>query len=114
MNIELNRQSFYIGGQWVKPKSEQRINVVNANTGEVIGRVPEGSEADIEAAVEAARKAMLGAWSTLTPQDRAALLVRLTDSLQQRDTLYTTPVRDRKRGGTEERWVVGADTGGSR
>lgn len=92
MNIELHRESFYIGGQWAKPKSEQRIKVVSANTGEVIGRVPEGTEADIDAAVQAARKAMQGEWSTFTPQDRAALLVRFADALQKRAAQISTSV----------------------
>jgi acyl-CoA reductase-like NAD-dependent aldehyde dehydrogenase len=92
MNIELNRESFYIGGQWARPKSEQRINVVGANTGEIIGHVPEGNEADIDAAVQAARKAMQGEWSTYTPQDRAALLIRFADALQKRAGQISTSV----------------------
>lgn len=92
MKIELNRESFYLGGQWVKPMSKQRINVVNANTGEIIGQVPEGTAADIDAAVKAARKAMQGEWSAFTPQDRAALLIRFADALQKRASQISTSV----------------------
>lgn len=92
MNIELHRESFYIGGQWRRPQSERRIEVVGANTGEVIGQVPEGTEADIDAAVLAARQAMQGEWAAFTPQDRAAVLLRFADALKKRAGQISTAV----------------------
>jgi len=48
----LVRDKFYIGGQWVAPSGAQTIDVHNAGTGEVMGRVPAGTEKDIDAAAE--------------------------------------------------------------
>ena len=58
----LVRDKFYIGGQWVAPSGKETIDVHNAGTGEVMGRVPAGTDKDIDAAVAAARGAF-EAWS---------------------------------------------------
>lgn len=54
------RDAFFIGNEWVKPASSRRFNLVNASTEEPLGTVPEGVEADIDAAVAAARRALIG------------------------------------------------------
>ena len=54
----LVRDKFYIGGQWVAPSGAETIDVHNAGTGAVMGRVPAGTEKDIDAAVAAARGAL--------------------------------------------------------
>jgi len=51
------RDKFYINGQWAAPKGNKSIDVINASTEEVMGRVPEGDENDVNAAVAAAREA---------------------------------------------------------
>ena len=56
----LNRDKLFIGGQWVAPSSRETIDVHNAGTGEVMGRVPAGTGKDIDAAVAAARAAFAG------------------------------------------------------
>jgi aldehyde dehydrogenase (NAD+) len=47
----------YIGGSWTRPTTSNTIPVYSAATEHHVGVVPEGSEADIDAAVAAARKA---------------------------------------------------------
>jgi len=61
---QTNHQNFFIDGDWTKPASSARIEVIGANTGEVIGSVPDGSETDIDHAVAAARRALDGACRT--------------------------------------------------
>ncbi len=51
------RDKFFINGQWAAPSSKETIDVHNAGTGEVMGKVPAGTEKDVEAAVAAARAA---------------------------------------------------------
>ncbi len=51
------RDKLFIGGDWVSPSGAGRIEVVSASTEELIGRVPDGTAADIDAAVRAARAA---------------------------------------------------------
>src|SRR3954469_2547776 len=79
----LVRDKFYIGGQWVAPSVTQTIDVHNAGTGEVMGRVPAGSEKDIEAAVAAARGA-LESWSQTATEKRAEFLEKISAALKAR------------------------------
>ncbi len=79
----LNRDKFYIGGQWVAPSTRDTIDVHNAGTGEVMGKVPAGGEKDIDAAVAAARAAFEG-WSRTPVDKRAELLQKVSDGLKAR------------------------------
>src|SRR6185503_9922512 len=45
--------TLYIGGEWVKPAGTGTIEVVSPHTEEVIGRVPDGTNDDIDRAVAA-------------------------------------------------------------
>ncbi len=76
-------ESLYIGGEWVRPASNKRLNLVNATTEESLGSVPEASEADVDRAVNAA-KAALPKWSKLASVERAAVMSRFADSLEKR------------------------------
>ncbi|QFG20606.1 aldehyde dehydrogenase [Actinomadura sp. WMMB 499] len=70
---------FFIGGGWAAPAGTGTIDVISPHTEEVIGRVPEGTEADMDAAVAAARRAFdEGPWPRMTPAERAAILGRLS------------------------------------
>ncbi|MDX6739460.1 aldehyde dehydrogenase [Actinocorallia sp. A-T 12471] len=72
-------KSFFIGGEWVAPAGTGVIDVVSPHTEEVIGRVPDGSEADIDAAVAAARRAFdEGPWPRMSPAERAEIVGRLS------------------------------------
>jgi len=78
--------SLFIGGEWVRPRSPAVIEVHSASTGELIGRVPGGSEADVDAAVAAARQAFddPAGWSQWEQAERGAALARLADELESR------------------------------
>ena len=49
--------TLYIDGQWVIPDGRDTIEVINPATERVIGSVPAGTEADVDAAVAAATRA---------------------------------------------------------
>ncbi|MBO2455475.1 aldehyde dehydrogenase [Actinomadura barringtoniae] len=69
----------FIDGQWTAPAGTGTIDVISPHTEEVIGRVPEGTEADMDAAVAAARRAFdAGPWPRMAPAERAAILGRLS------------------------------------
>ena len=76
----------FIGGEWVPPSSAATIEVRNASTGEQIGTVPEAAEADVDAAVAAARRAFEdpSGWSAWEPARRGAVLERLAAELEAR------------------------------
>ncbi|NVI89932.1 aldehyde dehydrogenase, partial [Actinomadura sp. BRA 177] len=69
----------FIGGEWAAPAGTGTIDVISPHTEEVIGRVPEGTEGDIDAAVAAARRAFdEGPWPRMTPAERAEIVGRLS------------------------------------
>ena len=84
----------FIGGRWVTPSNDRRITVISPNTGDVVGSVPEAVEADVDAAVDAARAAFDNptGWSHLAPADRAAALRRFADALDLRKDLIAQTV----------------------
>ena len=66
-----------IGGRWVTPSSDRKIDVISPTTEERIAQVPEAMEADMDAAVAAARKAFTeGPWPRMSPTERAAVIAR--------------------------------------
>lgn len=77
------RDKLFIGGGWVAPQGNKTIDVINAATEEVMGRVPEGMAADVDAAVRAARAAF-EAWAALLPAERAAYLGKIHEGLKAR------------------------------
>ena len=79
------RNAFFIGGEWVAPASDRRFTLVNASTGETFGSAPEAVEADIDAAVAAARKALVApGWAGITPAERGAILNRFAAAIAAR------------------------------
>lgn len=69
--MTLDRDALFIGTKWAKPASAATLEVISPHTQEVVARVPEGSTADIDAAVAAARTAFdEGPWPLLAPQER--------------------------------------------
>jgi acyl-CoA reductase-like NAD-dependent aldehyde dehydrogenase len=78
--------SFFIGGDWRKPEGTGTIRLVSASTEEEIGLVPEGTEADIDAAVLAARRAFDDpqGWSQWSPAERLEVLDRFAAALDGR------------------------------
>jgi phenylacetaldehyde dehydrogenase len=71
-----------IGGEWVDA-GDGTYPIVNPATEEVVGHAPNASAADAEAAAAAAAEAF-PAWSRTTPDERAALLNRAAELLDQR------------------------------
>ncbi|MGH2795139.1 MAG: aldehyde dehydrogenase [Actinomycetota bacterium] len=70
----------FIGGTWVDPAGSGTIDVISPHTEEVIARVPEGTEADIDRAVAAAREAFdNGPWPRMTPEERCAIVQKFSD-----------------------------------
>jgi acyl-CoA reductase-like NAD-dependent aldehyde dehydrogenase len=85
-STDVDRTDLFIGGIWQKPATDRRITVRSATTEEVIGSVPEATEADVDRAVAAARRAFDDprGWSTWDPAARAAVIDKLADEVQAR------------------------------
>jgi aldehyde dehydrogenase (NAD+) len=74
-----------IGGDWVPAANGQTIDVINPATGEVLGRVPRGDAADVDAAVRAA-EAAYPAWRDTNATTRGALIFRWAQLIDQHTT----------------------------
>ena len=78
-----NRDRLFIGGEWRAPAGRETIDVHNAGTGEVMGRIPAGNEKDVDEAVKAARAAF-EAWSATPAAERAQALEKISAVLKAR------------------------------
>ncbi|GII62034.1 aldehyde dehydrogenase [Sphaerisporangium krabiense] len=74
----LQHDRLFIGGDWVAPAGTGTIDVISPHTEEIVGRVPDGTPADMDRAVEAARHAFdHGPWPRMTMAERAEVVGRL-------------------------------------
>ncbi|MBX7431746.1 aldehyde dehydrogenase [Mycobacterium sp. Y57] len=88
----------FIGGKWVRPATAEVIEVHSPATGELVGRVPLASAADVDAACAAARRAFdEGPWPRMSPAERAEVLGRAVKIMEER--------------GDELKFLLSAETG---
>ena len=78
-----DRDRLYVGGEWAAPSGSGTIEVVNSTTEEVMGRIPEGTPEDVDAAVAAAREAF-ETWSQTSREERAGYLDAIAAGLSAR------------------------------
>jgi acyl-CoA reductase-like NAD-dependent aldehyde dehydrogenase len=78
-----SHDKLYINGAWVASEGNGSIRVVNPATEAVIGHIPDGTAADIDRAVAAARAAF-PAWSATPIAERADLCRRIAAGLAAR------------------------------
>ena len=72
----------FINGTWHPPTNGEYFDTTDPSTGEKLAAVSQGSAADVDAAVKAARAA-LPAWQALTPHARARYLYALARQVQK-------------------------------
>ena len=88
----------FIGGKWVEPATSDVIELHSPATGELVGKVPLASAADVDAACAAARKAFdEGPWPQMSPDERAEILGRAVKLMEER--------------GDELKFLLSAETG---
>ena len=74
----------FINGKWVAPLSKKKFASINPATEEILAKVSQGSAADIDKAVKAARIAYNKVWSKTKPQERSKYLFRIARLIQER------------------------------
>jgi len=74
---------FFIDGRWVDPATPKTLDVINPATEKVAGRISLGSEADVDRAVMAARKAF-ASFSRTSREERLELLQAILAEYQKR------------------------------
>ncbi len=85
-----------IGGEWTASVGGRTFETIDPATGEVLDLVPEGTAADVDAAVSAAAKAFEAPeWGGMLPAARARLLWRIADLIEEHgDELARLETRD--------------------
>ncbi|KMY53346.1 betaine-aldehyde dehydrogenase [Bacillus sp. FJAT-27231] len=78
-------EPMYIDGQWKDSGSGKTRQIINPATEEVIAVVSEGDAEDAKRAIEAARRAFYeDGWQDSSARERAVLLTRIADKLEER------------------------------
>ena len=78
MKVDFSRN--FIGGAWVDPQTDATLPAIDSATGKAFGAIPDSSDADVDLAVRAARRAFdEGAWGRTTATERGRMLTRLGD-----------------------------------
>ncbi len=80
------RFQHFIGGEWQAPAAGEYFDSVDPSNGEKLASVAQGSAADVEAAVKAARAAS-SKWQALTPHARARYLYAIARLVQKHSRL---------------------------
>jgi betaine-aldehyde dehydrogenase len=76
----LQHDRLFIGGDWVAPEGTATIDVISPHTEEIVGRVPDGTPADMDRAVAAAREAFdHGPWPRMSMAERAEVVGKLAE-----------------------------------
>ena len=80
---QIRQTNMFIGGQWQESRGGKRFPTLNPVNESVIAEVAQGNEADVDAAVKAARAAFeSGPWSKMDARDRGRLMNKLADLME--------------------------------
>jgi len=83
--MSFDRATFFINNEWARPSSSRTFALINASSGEQFATVPEAVEADVDAAVAAARHAFdHSGWAKMAPAERAAIMRRFMGAIAAR------------------------------
>ncbi|WP_432013012.1 aldehyde dehydrogenase family protein [Streptomyces cucumeris] len=92
--LDPDRREFWIGGTWQAPlegSGDAHAVVTDPATGRAIGRVPQATAADVDAAVAAARAAF-PAWSASGVSTRQALLAAVATGIREREAEFAAVI----------------------
>src|SRR6266478_22810 len=82
--VKIEPGQLLIDGQWVE--GAKKFDTINPATGEILTQIAEGSSADVDRAVDAARRAFQdrnGPWRKLSASERGRLIWKLADLIEK-------------------------------
>jgi 1-pyrroline dehydrogenase len=82
MSVAVARYQNFVGGKWVDAVDGETVEIINPATGETIAEVPQGTQGDVDRAVQAAKNAW-PEWRESTPAERAEVLLKLADVIDE-------------------------------
>ena len=81
---DLKPYKLYIDGKWVGPASTLSIPVMNPATGEQLSTIPDANAADVDRAVQAARRAFeRGVWRKMDVSARERIIWRIGELIEK-------------------------------
>ncbi len=80
----MNDIRLFIDGEFSNGSAGAPFDDVNPATGQVHARVHKASREDVDAAVQAARRALSGPWGKMSGRERRALMFRIADEIDRR------------------------------
>ena len=84
-HISVDEQyDLFIGGKFVAPEEGRYFETINPATEEQLSSVALATQADVDRAVKAARKAYSGPWSKMKAPERAKYIYRIARMMQER------------------------------
>ncbi|WP_209124599.1 aldehyde dehydrogenase [Alkalihalobacillus sp. BA299] len=78
-----NKYKMFIDGEWVDSSTNERLETVNPYNQEVWATIPQASNKDIDDSISAARTAFETIWKKISGAERANMMVKLADLLDQ-------------------------------
>ncbi|WP_286197649.1 aldehyde dehydrogenase family protein [Bacillus sp. ISL-34] len=98
----------FINGEWVNSTSGEKRDVLNPATEEVIAKAAEGTQEDVDAAVEAAKYAFYeGGWWGTPAVERARILFKIADKIEEKaEELATLETLDNGKPLREARYDI--------
>jgi 1-pyrroline dehydrogenase len=82
MSVTVQQLQNLVGGEWVDAVEGGTAEIINPATGETIAEVPQGTQADVDRAVEAGKRTW-PEWRESTPAERAELLLKLAGVIDE-------------------------------
>jgi hypothetical protein len=104
-NPQVKAHGLFIDGQEVPATSDERLDVLNPATGEVLARISHATEADVDRAVRSARAAFeSNEWSSMSNRTRAKLINKLADKFEANlEEMFTLETANNGRSVNETR-----------
>ncbi|HKZ53333.1 MAG TPA: aldehyde dehydrogenase family protein [Candidatus Acidoferrales bacterium] len=105
--VQIQPGKLFIGGKWVEASSGETFPTINPATGEVLTHLVEAGEAEVDAAVKAARAAFEdGPWPKMDAADRGKLLFKIAELVEKHiDELARLETLDNGKPIFESRYV---------
>ncbi len=82
MSVAVSQHKNFVGGEWADSSGGETMEVLNPSTGEVLAEVARSTAEDADRAVQAAKEA-LPEWLETTPGERAEMLLKLADLIEE-------------------------------
>lgn len=82
INIK-DKYELFINGQWQEPKSGDYLETINPSNGEVLSKIANANEEDVNLAVQAAKDAFYNGWKDTSIEERSSILLKIADIIDE-------------------------------